>query len=99
MTSQPAPRCSPETSMAIVALRKAIAEANNPADGGNNPVGSARAVRRVAAAHPLPYQGGRNAFRWEAEKLLMPVFGNSLDVAKSIVWMCCDAAWESPRGR
>ena len=64
----------------------------------DNPVGAARAVRRVAARFRLEHEGQRKAFQWEAENLLLPHFGYDQRSAKAVVWLACDAAWEAPRG-
>ena len=86
------PERSPSLEWALVQLRKAVEEADNP-------VAAARVVRRVGARHPLAHEGQRQAFRWEAEKLLLPFFDNDARIAKAVVWLCCDAAWEVPRAR
>ncbi|HUE96836.1 MAG TPA: hypothetical protein VMN39_09260, partial [Longimicrobiaceae bacterium] len=63
----------------------------------DNPVGAARAVRRVAARHQLEYDTTRAAYRRWAEKRLAPFFGDDAQVAKAVVWLACDAAWEATR--
>lgn len=65
-------------------------------DGGTrNPVGAARALQRLAARHTFEYGGQRDAFRWEAEKLLQPYFRDLTpdQAAKAVVWLALDAAW------
>jgi hypothetical protein len=79
---------SPELVRAIEALEAALIETDNP-------VGAARAVRRVAARHQLPHLTSRRAFRWRAEQLLEPYFGGDVDVAKAVAWLALDAGWEA----
>ena len=77
---------------ATTGLRRELAEVEG---GSRNPVGAARALQRVAARHTLEFEGQRDAFRWEAEKLLRPYF-RDLDpdqAAKAIAWLALDAAW------
>ena len=76
-------------------LRNAIEALARELERTDNPVGAARAVRRVAARHPLDYDTSREAYRRWAEKRLMPFFGNDLHVAKAVVWLACDAGWEA----
>lgn len=82
---------SPELGRAMNALQGHLRDTDNP-------VGAARAVRRVAARHPLPHESSRAAFRLEAERLLIPFFGFDQQVAKAVAWLSLDAAWEAPRG-
>src|SRR5690606_37112063 len=82
---------SPELEDALNALRGHLRDTDNP-------VGAARAVRRVAAQHSLPFETTRRAFLLEAERLLVPHFGFDQRVAKAVAWLACDAAWEAPRG-
>jgi len=89
--------------MSTIASSPALAQALNALQGEirdtDNPVGAARAVRRVAARFPLGHDSQREAFRWEAEKLLRPRFGGDEKTAKAVTWLACDAAWEASRGR
>ena len=82
---------SPELDRALNALRGHVRDTDNP-------VGAARALRRVAARNPLPHESSRAAFRLEAERLLTPFFGFDSTVAKAVCWLACDAAWEVRRG-
>ena len=82
---------SPELGRALNALRGHLRDTDDP-------VGAARAVRRVAFQNPLLHDTQRSAFRLEAEKLLVPFFGFDQSVAKAVCWMSLDAAWEAPRG-
>ncbi len=87
---------SPELAAALEALRRGVGEAEG------SPVGAARAVRAVAARHreAMVFDGQRLAFRNAATKLLVPVFGNDLTVAKAVAWLAIDAAFgEGPNGR
>ena len=82
-----APILSPELTRAIDTLRERLRETDNP-------VGAARTLRRVAASAPPPNDGYRQAFRLAAERLLAPFFGRDVRVAKAVVWLSLDAAWE-----
>ena len=81
---------SPELDRALSALRGHLRDTDNP-------VGAARAVRRVAARHQLEHDGQRSAFMLEAERLLVTHFGYDQRVAKAVAWLACDAGW-GPRG-
>lgn len=85
------PTVSPELDRALNALHGHLRDTDNP-------VGAARVVRRVAAHWPLEHKTQRNAFRREAERMLVPFFGYDQSVAKAVVWLALDAAWEALRG-
>ena len=91
MTAAQSSEVSPDLDRALTALRGEVRDTDNP-------VGAARALRRVAARNPLPHDSSRAAFRLEAERLLTPFFGFDATAAKSIAWLACDAAWEVRRG-
>ncbi len=83
---------SPKLDRALSALRRAL----QGVDGGHaNPVGGSRALQRVATCHPLDYEGQREAFLWEAEKLMRPYFADMTtdQAARALVWLALDAAW------
>ena len=91
LLSSATPTASPELDRALNALKGHLRDTDNP-------VGAARAVRRVAAHWPLKHETQRSAFRLEAERLLVPFFGYDQRIAKAVAWMTLDAAWEAPRG-
>ena len=86
------PAVTPELAQALEDLRQELREVHG---GTGNPVGASRALQRVAARHHFQFQGTRNAFRLEAEKLLHPYFEGVgvLDAAKAVTWLALDAAW------